>query len=116
MPVAPPNQQNEPAHADWVGRTWDTNATDIAAVLASLQPDLLMLDHYAIDQRWEEAVAPHHKKLMVIDDLVDRVHMYYILFYRNLVKSVAASHQGHSVRRFNHDFASEWTTFSIAFD
>ncbi|OQW88130.1 MAG: UDP-2,4-diacetamido-2,4,6-trideoxy-beta-L-altropyranose hydrolase [Rhodoferax ferrireducens] len=84
VPDAQPNQQPEPFHAAWLGNTWQTDATDTAAVLASLQPDWLVVDHYALDQRWEEAVAPHYKKLMVIDDLADRAHLCDVLLDQNL--------------------------------
>lgn len=84
VPDAPPNQQPEPAHAAWLGSTWQADATDTAAVLANLQPDWLVVDHYALDQSWEVVVAPHYKKLMVIDDLADRPHRCDLLLDQNL--------------------------------
>lgn len=36
--------------------------------------DWLIVDHYEIDYRWEQAMRPKCKRLMVIDDLVDRRH------------------------------------------
>jgi len=36
--------------------------------------DWTIVDHYAIDRRWERAMRPHCRRLMVIDDLVDRAH------------------------------------------
>lgn len=83
-PTAPPNQSPEPAHADWLGSTWQADAADTAAVLARLQPDWLVVDHYALDQRWESALQPHYKKLMVIDDLADRAHVCDVLLDQNL--------------------------------
>ena len=79
-----PNPQPEPAHAAWLGSTWQTDAQETAAVLASLQPDWLVVDHYALDQRWEEAVAPHYHQLLVIDDLADRPHRCKLLLDQNL--------------------------------
>jgi UDP-2,4-diacetamido-2,4,6-trideoxy-beta-L-altropyranose hydrolase len=32
------------------------------------------VDHYALDARWEAALRPHAKRIMVIDDLGDRRH------------------------------------------
>jgi UDP-2,4-diacetamido-2,4,6-trideoxy-beta-L-altropyranose hydrolase len=78
------NQQHEPAHAAWLGSTWQTDAQETAAVLASLQPDWLVVDHYALDLRWEAALKPHYKKLMVIDDLADRTHRCNLLLDQNL--------------------------------
>jgi UDP-2,4-diacetamido-2,4,6-trideoxy-beta-L-altropyranose hydrolase len=79
-----PNQQIAPAHAAWLGSTWQADAADTAAILVSLQPDWLLVDHYALDQRWESALQPHYKKLMVIDDLADRVHACDLLLDQNL--------------------------------
>lgn len=79
-----PSQQQEPPHAAWLGSTWQTDAQETAVILASLQPDWLVVDHYALDQRWEETLAPHYRKLMVIDDLADRAHNCDLLLDQNL--------------------------------
>jgi UDP-2,4-diacetamido-2,4,6-trideoxy-beta-L-altropyranose hydrolase len=45
------------------------------AVLACKGPRrLLVVDHYAIDARWERSLRPVLERLMVIDDLADRPH------------------------------------------
>lgn len=72
------------AHAAWLGCTWQTDAIDTATVLTRLQPDWMVVDHYALDQRWEKSVAPYHQKLMVIDDLADRAHDCDLLLDQNL--------------------------------
>jgi UDP-2,4-diacetamido-2,4,6-trideoxy-beta-L-altropyranose hydrolase len=77
-------QQQEPAHVDWLGSTWQTDAQETSVVLASLQPDWLIVDHYALGQHWEAALKPHYKKLMVIDDLADRAHSCNVLLDQNL--------------------------------
>ena len=74
----------QPAHAAWLGCDWSTDARQTGAILASLQPDWLVVDHYALDQRWEEVVAPHYRKLLVIDDLADRPHRCDLLLDQNL--------------------------------
>lgn len=79
-----PNQLNKPAHAAWLGSTWETDAQETAAVLASLQPDWLVVDHYALDQRWEDALATHYRQLLVVDDLADRPHRCNLLLDQNL--------------------------------
>jgi len=81
---APSNPQQGPAHAAWLGTPWQADAQDTAAVLASLQPDWLVVDHYALDQRWEEAQAAHCRRLLVIDDLADRPHRCDLLLDQNL--------------------------------
>lgn len=62
------------AHSAWLGATQAQDAHACAALLAALQPDWLVVDHYALDARWEGALRPHCGKLMVIDDLADRPH------------------------------------------
>jgi len=53
-------------------------AADAAATseaVAELLPfDLLIVDHYGLDQRWERALRPKAKRCIVIDDLADRPH------------------------------------------
>ncbi len=78
------NQPPGPAHAAWLGSTWQADARETAAALASFKPDWLVVDHYALDQRWETAIAPHYKKLLVIDDLADRPHSCDLLLDQNL--------------------------------
>ncbi|HQS20975.1 MULTISPECIES: UDP-2,4-diacetamido-2,4,6-trideoxy-beta-L-altropyranose hydrolase [unclassified Acidovorax] len=79
-----PGPQQEPAHTAWLGSTWQADAQETAAILATLQPDWLVVDHYALDQRWEEALAPYYRKLLVIDDLADRPHRCDLLLDQNL--------------------------------
>lgn len=62
------------AHSHWLGATQAEDAEDVASILAEQRPDWLIVDHYALDARWERALAPHCRKVMVIDDLADRPH------------------------------------------
>ena len=78
------NQHSEPTHAAWLGSTWQVDAKETASVLTSLQLDWLVVDHYALDQRWEEALAAHYRQLLVIDDLADRPHSCNLLLDQNL--------------------------------
>lgn len=61
-------------HSNWLGADQAKDADACAPILAAQRPDLLIVDHYALDARWERALAPHYRKLMVIDDLADRPH------------------------------------------
>ena len=78
------NQQYKQAYCTWLGSTWESDAQETAAVLANLQPDWLVVDHYAIDRRWEELLAAHYRQLLVIDDLADRPHRCNLLLDQNL--------------------------------
>ena len=56
--------------------------------LNGLKPDWFILDHYALDARWETTLRPHCGKMMVIDDLADRDHDCDILLDQNLVANL----------------------------
>ncbi len=73
-----------PAHAAWLGGNWQDDAAATAEILATISPDWLVVDHYALDREWESAALPAGTKLMVIDDLADRAHMCNILLDQNL--------------------------------
>jgi len=72
------------AHARWLGCDWRTDADQSAAVLDGLAADWLVVDHYALDARWEEAMTRPGRCLMAIDDLADRRHACELLLDQNL--------------------------------
>lgn len=61
-------------HTDWLGTTQEQDVAECAVILGELNTDWLVVDHYALDARWEVALKRHYHKLMVIDDLADRPH------------------------------------------
>lgn len=71
------------AHASWLGCDWQTDAAQTGSILANLQADWLVVDHYALDLHWESALKSYSKKLMVIDDLADRAHLCDLLLDQN---------------------------------
>lgn len=79
-----PEQVNPTAHAAWLGAGMAQDAEDTAALLSQLQPDWLVVDHYALDARWETLQRRHVARLMVIDDLADRQHDCDLLLDQNL--------------------------------
>lgn len=75
-------------HTHWLGASWQTDAKVCRPLLTHLTPDWLVVDHYALDARWEEAVLPESTRLMVIDDLADRPHCADLLLDQNLGREV----------------------------
>lgn len=75
---------SQPAYAHWLGSDWQTDVRQTGDILAELQPDWLVVDHYALDTRWEQALKGQYKKLLVIDDLADRPHVCEVLLDQNL--------------------------------
>jgi len=65
---------NLPPHAAWLGADWRTDATQTRKAIGDVTADWLVIDHYAIDERWERKLRPACRRLMVIDDLADRNH------------------------------------------
>ena len=55
---------------------WQHDSDNAVIALSSMRPmpDWLIVDHYALDRRWEKSVRRFVKNLMVIDDLADRPH------------------------------------------
>lgn len=81
----------KPAQADWLGCDWQQDVTETTNALNNTlntdSLDLLIVDHYGIDERWESALRPQTKAIMVIDDLADRPHDADILLDQTLHRS-----------------------------
>lgn len=82
------------AHAHWLGASQAQDAQACEPVLVALQPDWLVVDHYALDARWEKALAHAYGQLMVIDDLADRPHVASVLLDQTLGRD-PADYQAH---------------------
>ena len=75
------------SHADWLGTDWASDAEETQQVLTGIDTeplDWLVVDHYSLDQRWERALRPKARRIMVIDDLADRSHDCDLLLDQNL--------------------------------
>ena len=70
---------NKLAHSHWLGATQQQDANDCIDILKVKKTDLLIVDHYGIDEQWQEILKPYCEKIMVIDDLADRKHLCDIL-------------------------------------
>jgi UDP-2,4-diacetamido-2,4,6-trideoxy-beta-L-altropyranose hydrolase len=79
------------SHARWLGTGWFADAEQTAAVIGATIYDWLIIDHYAIDYRWEAVIRPCVRRIMVIDDLADRRHDCDLLHDQNWFGDGAAS-------------------------
>ena len=59
----------------------DVDAT--LKVISSINPDILIVDHYDINAEWEEQIRPHVSELVVIDDYLNRDHNCSYFFNQN---------------------------------
>lgn len=62
-------------HSSWLGSTQVEDATMCLKVLCGKLYDWMIVDHYAIDERWESEIKPWVKNILAIDDLGDRTHI-----------------------------------------
>ncbi|RTZ14655.1 UDP-2,4-diacetamido-2,4,6-trideoxy-beta-L-altropyranose hydrolase [Vibrio aquaticus] len=64
-------------HSHWLRNSQSNDAIQTIEVLGECfngRAHCLIVDHYGIDHRWESIVGQHTDKLLVIDDLADRLH------------------------------------------
>ena len=78
------------AHAAWLRTDQTTDALESGHIIDKLKPDLLIVDHYAIDASWEGIVRTRSRTLMIIDDLADRNHDCDLLLDHNLGANAAS--------------------------
>jgi UDP-2,4-diacetamido-2,4,6-trideoxy-beta-L-altropyranose hydrolase len=77
------------AHAHWLGASWQQDAEACEVILSKLRSDWLVVDHYALDVRWETSLKRYYDRLMVIDDLADRQHECDLLLDQTLSRNTA---------------------------
>lgn len=75
---------DELPHSEWLGTSQYKDAHDTVSAISNLKSDWLVVDHYALDFRWESMLRSSAKKIMVIDDLADRNHDCDVLLDQNL--------------------------------
>jgi len=77
------------AHSAWLSVSQKRDAEDCLKILGPLRPVWTIVDHYALDRIWEEAVRQVAGRLMVIDDLADRPHSCDLLLDQNVGRDAA---------------------------
>ena len=68
------NDTGDLAHSKWLGTTQHEDAQYATQALSDQIWDWLVVDHYALDFRWESVLRKSAKRLLVIDDIADRKH------------------------------------------
>jgi UDP-2,4-diacetamido-2,4,6-trideoxy-beta-L-altropyranose hydrolase len=82
------------AHSSWLGIDQEEDARATLELIQRDEHDWLIVDHYALDIRWERMLRPAVKKMMVIDDLADREHDCDILLDQNLYADQEIRYKG----------------------
>jgi UDP-2,4-diacetamido-2,4,6-trideoxy-beta-L-altropyranose hydrolase len=72
-------------HAQWLETSWEIDAQQTIEIIDKYIKcfDWLIIDHYALDHKWESQLKNYSKRIMVIDDLADRKHLCHILLDQN---------------------------------
>lgn len=109
-------------HSEWLGATQETDAKQTINIVSSIQPEWLVIDHYALDSYWEEKLRPHCNNILVIDDLADRKHDCDVLLdqtygrnnkdYQNLVPNHCEILCGTTYALLRPEF-SKWRQYSL---
>lgn len=82
------------AHAAWLGTSQAYDARCTAQALEGQTWDWLIVDHYALDQRWEAAMRGTAHRIMAIDDLADRQHDCDVLLDQNFYQDMDTRYAG----------------------
>lgn len=117
-------KDNEPVlfHSKWLGSTQEEDAKQVLDIIGYIQPNWLVVDHYALDSYWEQKIRPHCNNILVIDDLADRRHNCEILIdqtfnrnkrdYYDLVPKYCEILCGTTYALLRPEF-SEWREYSL---
>ncbi|MBT2300800.1 UDP-2,4-diacetamido-2,4,6-trideoxy-beta-L-altropyranose hydrolase [Variovorax paradoxus] len=84
MGTLDPSRLAVAAHDAWLGCDWNSDAAQTIAALQGIRPDWIVVDHYALEAGWEQALAAHAGAMLVIDDLADRDHRCELLLDQNV--------------------------------
>ena len=82
------------AHAQWLGTSQAQDAQATIQALAGQQWDWLVVDHYALDARWESMLKQSAKSILVIDDIADRQHDCDVLLDQNFYADMQTRYDG----------------------
>lgn len=62
-------------YSHWLGTSQKCDAFECIEHIKEYYYEWLIVDHYAIDEEWQNYLKPYFNKLFVIDDLSDRSHI-----------------------------------------
>jgi UDP-2,4-diacetamido-2,4,6-trideoxy-beta-L-altropyranose hydrolase len=82
-------------HASWAGVDWRCDVSDTAQALAERRCSLVVVDHYAFDERWHRALSQEiGVRIAAIDDLADRLLAVDLIVDHNVALDHDAKYQG----------------------
>ena len=81
-------QQISDNYAHWLWVSREEDAIQTISFLKNKNIDLIIVDHYGLDEIWEKLLRPFVKRMMVIDDLANRSHDCDVLLDQNYYQSL----------------------------
>lgn len=90
----PSGTSDDLSHAHWLGTSQHADAEDAREALSDQVWDWLVVDHYALDVRWESVLRKAVRRVMVIDDIADRQHDCDVLLDQNLYADMNTRYTG----------------------
>ena len=81
-------------HSHWLGTSQRSDAEEAFQLLSDRIWDWLVVDHYALDARWESKLRQIVKTILVIDDIADRLHDCDILLDQNYYADMDSRYTG----------------------
>ena len=96
----PPERRNDADAMDarptrWLPTTWQRDAEQTLEAIGEMgRADWLIVDHYALDARWERLQRQQVPRILAIDDLADRPHDCDILLDQNFVLHLETRYHG----------------------
>ncbi len=82
------------AHSHWLETTQSADAEAVVQVLSDKTWEWMIVDHYALDSRWESALRQTVRRILVIDDIADRPHDCDVLLDQNFYSDMEARYAG----------------------
>lgn len=91
-----PSIDADESDVHWTKEHWRLDAGETVAVIKGLddEVDLLIVDHYGMDSRWESTLRDFTNHIMVIDDLADRPHDCNLLLDQNYYSNMQKRYKG----------------------
>ena len=81
-------------YAHWLGVSQVQDAKDTSHALSDQTWNWLVVDHYALDARWEIILRNAIKRILVIDDIADRQHNCDVLLDQNFYADMDTRYAG----------------------
>ncbi|MEI2428172.1 UDP-2,4-diacetamido-2,4,6-trideoxy-beta-L-altropyranose hydrolase [Priestia megaterium] len=81
---------------EWYEKCWETDALDTIDIIKenNLEPDILIVDHYGLEERWETSLKKFVQKVLIIDDLANRKHNCEFLVDQNYYLNLSTRYEG----------------------